>query len=179
MARTPIQDLIRENERALVDALGSGGAVQEVGDAVVRYMVRRTRNLGRDKYLQRFTPYAPSTRKRKRRKGQRMQPVSLTDTGQMLDDLQAKPVGRSWGTEVIEAEIRFGTRRSQEIARIHANEERPRTKIPLRAFIGLSEGDPMVADFRDTLRRRVDAQVPGDRRRTVKLNVIRLRGGVI
>lgn len=177
MARTPVEDLLNATITDLFTALTRDGGVTLAAEGVIRHIQVRT-GLGRDKYLNRFTPYARSTRKRKKRKGQRQQPVSLKDTEQMLAGMDVRPIQRSWGTEVIESEIYFPDPRNAALARIHSDEESPRSKIPLRAFFGIEEMDEANSLITATMQRRIDTRLKKDRRTTVKITIFRMRGAV-
>lgn len=174
MARTPIVDLLNENLAALNAAMGRQGGAVETGEAIRSYIIRRT-DLGRDVREVRFEPYAGSTRKRKRRKGQRLQPVSLRDTEEMMNDMEVIPVERSWGTEIIEAVIRFRSRRNAEVARLHSNPDSPRSKLPLREFLGIDESGRVANQIGVAFGRSVHAKIPNDRRVAVKLTIFKAR----
>lgn len=174
MGRTPITTLLEQNEQDLFTALTRDGGATAAAAGVIRHIQVRT-NLGRDKYQNRFTPYARSTRKRKRRMGQRQQPVSLKDTEQMLGGMAVRPIQRSWGTEIIESEIYFPDPRNSKLARIHSDEESPRSKIPLRAFWGIQPDDEANTMITSLMKRRVDARLLKDRRTTVKITIFRMR----
>ena len=175
MARTPVQDQLKAGMLEVQQGLGQQGATKEAGEAVLTWIIRRT-DLGRDVRLQRFRPYAASTRKQKRKKGQRLQPVSLRDTESMMQGMEVVPVERSWGTQVIESIIRFPSRRDADLARIHSDPDAPRSKIPLREFFGMNEEDPEAAKIGIQLGRSVHQQIRQDRRTTVKLTIFRTRG---
>ena len=174
MARTPVQDQLKAGIRDLQQGLGAGGTTKGAGEAVRKWVIKRT-DLGRDVRLQRFTAYAQSTRKIKRRKGQRLQPVSLRDTEEMLEAMEVVPQQRSWGTQVIEAVIRFRGRRNSNLARIHSDPETSRTKIPLREFFGMEDTDPEAASIGKQFGISAHAKIKQDRRTSVTLTIFRAR----
>ena len=175
MARTPVTDQLKAGMHELHQGLAQQGGTAKAGEAVLTWIIRRT-DLGRDVRLQRFRPYAASTRKQKRKKGQRLQPVSLRDTESMMQGMEVVPVERSWGTQIIESVIRFPARRDADLARIHSDPDAPRTKIPLREFFGMGEEDPEAGKIGQQMGITVHRNIRQDRRTTVKLTIFKARG---
>jgi phage gpG-like protein len=117
-------------------------------EAAKAMIVRRTRRRHVDRHGRPFAPYAASTLAKKARKGQSSR-VTLTDSGLMLDRLtvkEAKGHARYTvrnGETRRQSEVRFGTARDERIANYHIS-DRPRRKIPMRDFMGLTDREERV-----------------------------------
>lgn len=165
-----IKELLRQAEAAIAGQLP--GAMDDAGRAVAAHIEARTRG-GRDKHGKKFVSYAESTKRRKRRKGQRIRPPTLTDTGQMLNDLTVDVQNTYWDTKKILAEVKFeNDRRSERIAYFHIADE-PRSKIPKRDFWGVTHG--AAQRIAENLRSEVHRIVPKDRRKRIKLRLYEVR----
>lgn len=142
-------------------------------EATRAMIVRRTRRRHVDAGGAPFAPYAPSTLKRKARKGQSMR-VTMTDTGQMLDGMKVvQPRGHMrftvrGGSTVQQADVRFGSRRDERIANYHISDAQ-RAKIPKRDFFGLTEREERV--IYSQMRADVQSVKQRDRRRRHTIRV--------
>lgn len=123
--------LISEDERRYLEGLRQVSPAAAAGYKAVDIIRRRTR-LGTDINDSSFPPYAESTVRRKIRKGQAAAPVTLTDTGQMLDRMK---VEGARDKSVDRAFVRFGSARDNRIAGYHIEGTR---RMPRRDFFGLT-----------------------------------------
>lgn len=102
-------------------------------------MIRARTSRGIDRRGAAFRPYAPSTRRRKARRGQQTAPPNLRDTGQMIADLTVTVSG-GW-IRTRRAAIRPATARSDRILRFHIAGTR---KMPARDPLGLTAREAAV-----------------------------------
>jgi hypothetical protein len=126
-------------------------------------LIRRTRE-GRDVRGQTFRPYRPGTIRVKVDKGQQTSPVNLTDTGRMLDGLEAKADS---GRRV--ARVAHRDRRYDRIIGFHKAGTRYMAR---RDFFGHTQREV------ETLNRQVRADIetvarPVEETKRVRLNIIR------
>lgn len=170
--KNTVAGLLDEANAAITNELvNPNGTNAEVGERATRNIKARTQG-GTDKFGRSLTAYAESTRIRKRKKGQRIRPPTLTDSEQMLNDMTTQAIG---GTFVINqsnnyqiANIVFKTRRSEQIAARHISGT---SKMPQRDFFGMTdEHAEQLAEFYGVALRRV---IPTDKRRKIKVFLFR------
>lgn len=161
-------ELIRESREAVLGGLERENTLGSAGDRAVINIVTRTK-AGIDRHGNKFAEYAESTKRKKRKKRQRIRPPTLTDTEQMLNDMSVTQVNGYWGEDLIVAEVGFTTRRSENIARFHIGGT---VNMPERDFAGLTPQDE--EDFNEFIGAETRRFVPSDRRRRVRIQVIKL-----
>lgn len=164
--------LIREASDAVINGLNKENVIGEAGNRSIVNIRARTK-AGIDRHGNTFAPYKESTKRKKRKKGQRLSPPTLTDTEQMLDDLSVTDVNGYWGENLIVAEVRFDTRRSENVARFHIGGTRFMAE---RDFLGLTPAHE--ADMNEFIGAETKRLLPPDRRRRVRLQIIKVRGGL-
>lgn len=162
-------DLIREAREAVIDGLNQENVLGQAGDRAVINIRARTK-AGLDRSGNRFAAYRESTKRKKRKKGQRLSPPTLTDSGVMLDDLAVTEVNGYWGTNLIVAEVGFASRQSENIARFHIEGTR---YMVSRDFMGLT--DEAEANLNEFIGAETKRLYPKDRRRRVRLQLIKVR----
>jgi hypothetical protein len=136
-------------------------------------MIRRIRRRGLDRHGQRFAPYAQSTRRQKQRRGQPTAHVTLTDTGQMLDDLIVEQPGGSGGGFTVRegrtrriARVKPGNARSRRLIRYHTLGV---GRLPVRDGFGLNVREQAVMERE--FRAQIESIVPpkGSQRHVVNI----------
>lgn len=182
-------DMIREDQRRALDAVGSSGVMERAARMSRRFIRARTRR-GVDRKGQRFAPYAQSTAQQKGR----FSPVSLEESGQMLRSLSirtnddvtfdpgAAPTGggqlrsRETGRFVAQGDVTFGAAvnlkgsRNRRIGRYHMEGTR---YMPQREWFGLTgrEKQRVTNELGANIFDAIEREVPEDRRRRVQIKI--------
>lgn len=150
----------RDEAGRFVGVMADPVPARRAADHTRQIVVRRTRS-GLDRHGVPFADYKPSTRRRKR-----SGLVNLTDTRLMLDRLTVRDAtkGGSDG-KGHSAELAFGTRRDERIARRHLGGTK---RMAQRDFWGVTERGAQIIlnDYGQDVRRRV---LKDRRRRTLLL----------
>ena len=158
------EQMIRNAKGNFLRKIGENPALIEKAMHTAHHLIKARWRKGVDRYGQPMAPYAPSTRRRKRRQGKPTSPANLIDSGQMIDSLKVR-TARKTSAYKTRAELYLASSRARKLMRLHT---RGAGRLPVRDVWGLTRREKQIIGrrFKADVARRIPR---ADRRKALKI----------
>ena len=166
MPRGNAHKMIRDAKGQFLRKVGENPSVIKKSVLTALALMKARWKRGIDRHGQRMAPYAPSTRRQKRREGKPTSPANLIDTGDTIGSLKVRPA-KATGAYKTRAEIYVSSSRARKLIRYHT---RGAGRLPLRDPFGLTRREKLIMQrrFGSDVARRIPRT---DRRKALKIFV--------